>query len=383
MTVMEAMRRVTAQPLGEAEALPFDAYRDPDYFDVEQRAVFARDWVFACMAADLPEPGDYHALQIADEPVIVMRGADGELRALSNVCRHRGAVMLEGSGRIKKRIVCPYHAWAYSDAGALKGVPFPGEVEVDKQSHGLRRFKLGVWCGLVFVSLNDDAPALEDRFRGLERYFGDYRVETYTHTMPIQVTPWRANWKLAIENFVEGYHFFAVHRKTVETAAPTRDCFYVEGNADWSVTGGTQLAYGSSFIDLLRLKSPKVHYLSIHVPPNLVVNLYEGYMGWMRVLPTGPTACETAGGFCAVDGRTSLASRVAGWLFDFDARISAEDRAICENVQRGIRSTRGKGGRLVELERAVVNFHQYLGKRLFDLDHSTHFRTEYADRMSG
>ncbi len=381
--VLNEVRRIAAQPPGRADALPFDAYRDPDYFEVEQREVFGRDWVFVCMDADLPQPGDYHALKIADEHVVVLRGADGELRALSNVCRHRGAVLLEHSGNIKNNVVCPYHAWTYTDTGLLRGVPFSGDVDVDKREHCLPEFRLGTWCGLVFVSLNDEAPPLEERFRGLERYFSRYQVESYEYTTPIGIEHWQANWKLAMENFVEGYHFFAVHQKTVETAASTRDCFYVEGRADWSVTGGIQLDYTNTLIGWVKPKPRRIRYLSICLPPNLVVNLYEGYMGWVRVLPTGPTTCETATGFCAVQGGIPLAYKLYQWFSDFDKRTFAEDRAICESVQRGATSRRSKGGRLLELERAVVDFHQYLGKQLFDEDHSTHYRTHQAERFDG
>ncbi len=371
------LHRITAQQPGEAEALPFETYRDPEHFEIERRQIFAADWVFVCMEADLPDPGDYHALKIADEHVVVVRGSDGELRALSNVCRHRGAVMLQGSGNTSK-IVCPYHAWTYGQAGALQGVPHRGEVAVDRATHCLPRFRLGTFFGLVFVSLDDDAPALDERFRGLEKYFARYGVERFEHRYPIDVQPWQANWKLPMENFVEGYHFFAVHPRTVETAASTRDCFYVEGHADWSITGGSQLDDPDTWKDWIRGRSREVHYLSICLPPNFVCNLYDGYMNWARVLPTGPTTCEIATGSCSLHAFQASQEYIA-----IAEQTTAEDREICEMVQQGISSRRSKGGRLVELERAVVDFHQYLGKRLFGEDHSRRFRTEHADHFDG
>ncbi len=375
--VMTDMLRITAQHLGDAEALPFQSYRDPEYFDVEQREIFGSDWVFVCTDADLPSAGDYHALVIADEPLVVIRGKNGELRALSNVCRHRGAVMLSGSGNANK-VVCPYHAWTYSEEGALSGVPHRGDVQVDKEAHCLRRFKLETWFGLVFVSLNDNAPPLAPRFRGLEKYFSNFRVGSFRHASELEVQPWQTNWKLPMENFVEGYHFFAVHRDTVEPAAPTRDCFYVEGHADWSITGGSQLEQPATFKDWIMRKPSEVEYLSICLPPNFVCNLYEGYMTWARVLPTGPTTCEIATGYCS-----AVSHPVSEELEAFSARIFAEDREICESVQKGVSSRRVQGGQLVELERAVVDFHQYLGKRLFNEDHSRPFRTEHAVRFDG
>lgn len=375
--LLDTLERVLPQPLGKAEALPFEAYRDPDYFRLEQREVFGRDWVFVCMDADLPRVGDYRALTLGDEPLVVLRGTDGKLRALSNVCRHRGAVMLKGSGNARK-ITCPYHAWTYSDEGALLGVPYPGDVGVDKPAHGLPRFGLESWIGFVFVSLDPQAPPLAERFRGLETYLTRYQVEDFRHTHPIETWSWQANWKLAIENFVEGYHFFAVHPTTVETAARTRDCFYVEGGADWSITGGRQLDYPTTWKDWILGRSQVVPYLSIHLPPNLVCNLYPGSMGWARVLPTGPTTCEVASGFCS-----HHPTPVAKGLKAHYAKTLGEDRAICESVQRGVASPRSRGGQLVEMERAVVDFHHYLGKRLFGEAPCGPHRTEHAERFSG
>ena len=371
--VLNEMERIVARPHGEAEALPFEAYHDPDHFELEQREIFGRDWVFVCMEADLPDPGDYQTLRIGDEPVVVLRGSDGALRALSNVCRHRGAVMLKGAGNARN-VVCPYHAWTYTNDGALRGVPFPGEVRIDKRAHGLPRFRLECWLGFVFVSLNDAAPPLEERFRGLETHISGYGIPDFRHTHPIAVQRWQANWKLAIENFVEGYHFFAVHANTVETAARTRDCFYVEGRADWSITGGHQLDDPITLTDWLRGKPRRIQYLSICLPPNLVCNLYDGYMTWARVLPTSSTTCEIAVGTCA-----DRAFEVGRRLQAFTDETFSEDREICESVQRGVTSRRSSGGRLVELERAVVDFHHYLGKRLFGKDPSRHHRSRHAE----
>ncbi len=375
--LLTEMQRVTAQPLGEAEALPFASYRNPELLGLEQREIFERDWVFVCTEADLRERGDYQALVIADEPVVVLRGKDGKLRALSNVCRHRGAVMLRGGGNAK-RIVCPFHAWTYEDTGALRGVPHCGEVAVDKDTHGLRRFRVDSLFGLVFVSLNEDAPPLEARFRGLAKYFSRRRIDTFHHAGEIEHHEWKANWKLPMENFVEGYHFFAVHPETVESAARTRDCFYVEGHAEWSITGGSQLDEPSSIKDWLLGRASEVEYLSICLPPNFVCNLYEDYMTWARVLPTGPTTCEIATGYCMREPHEASEQ-----LKEFNARIFEEDREICERVQHGVSSRTAKGGQLVELERAVVDFHQYLGSRLFGEGSKGVFRTEHAGRFEG
>lgn len=360
MTLLQQIQQAATQPLGEAEALPFASYRSPEVHEAEQQSVFSRDWVFVGFEADVPTPGDYQTLTLAGEPIVVLRGQDGQLRALSNVCRHRGALLLEANGRLRSsKIMCPYHAWAYSDQGALKGVPYSGSVDVDKQAHCLPQFRLAVMFGLVFVCLSDETPPLVERFRGLEKYFSKYGVESFGFSPGLGVQHWQCNWKLAMENFLEGYHFFAVHKETVEPAAPTKEVYYVEGQAEWSVSGGKQKDYRKTWLGEYKAQEEEVEYLTICLPPNFVGLLYEDHISWARALPTGPATCEITFGTVSRDP-----FQISKSESDFSDKFFAEDRDICERVQAGMSSQRSRGGQLVELERAVVDFHHYLAERL-------------------
>ncbi|MEM1111264.1 MAG: aromatic ring-hydroxylating dioxygenase subunit alpha [Pseudomonadota bacterium] len=358
MNLTENLAHIAQQNAGKAEALPFHYYHDPRMLEAEQQHVFSDDWVFCCTEADIPRAGDYLTLTIANEPIAVLRGQDGSLRALSNVCRHRGAVLLTGAGNTD-RLRCPFHAWTYADDGQLMAIPFDVDKRVSKEEHCLPSFNIESWLGLVFVSLNPAAPPPAERFGGLEQYYARYQIETFSHASPIEVQHWQANWKVVLANFVEGYHFFAVHENSVEPAAPTRDCFYVDGGKDWSVTGGKQLGDPESLADWLLGKAAESQFLSICMPPNFVCNLYEGYLTWARVLPAGPDSCEVVTGtISAVAFEESRAERA---IYE---KIFDEDRAICERVQRGVRSSHSRGGVLVDMERAVVDFHQYWAHQL-------------------
>ena len=364
MPALAQLAEIAREPLGKAEALPFASYHSREVYDAEQTSLFAQDWVFVCFEADLSEPGSYQTLTLAGEPIVVIRGQDGEIRALSNVCRHRGALLLEGGGNLKtNKIACPYHAWVYSDHGSLKGIPFPGSVEVDKELHCLPQFRLECMFGLVFVCLRDKAPPLEERYKGLGTYFSKYQVDDFRFSPSLGTEQWRANWKLAMENFLEGYHFFAVHKDTVEKAAPTNKVYYVEGCADWSVSGGQQTDYEETLLGNVKAKSNDIEYLTICMPPNFVGLLYQDYISWARALPTGPTTCEITFGTAS-----RQPFKVSQSEQKFSERFFAEDRDICERVQRGMSSHRSKGGQLVELERAVVDFHHYWARGLLGDD---------------
>ena len=375
MNLLEQIHQTAQYSVGEAKALPFGSYHDIEAFEAEKRKLFSRDWVFICFEADIPNPGDFHAVRIADEPVMVIRGKDGQLRAMSNVCRHRGALLLKGIGNTK-RVVCPYHSWTYSDQGDLKSVPYSREIKVNKQAHCLLQFKLESWFGLVFVSLNSEAPPLTERYKGLETYYSLFQVDTYSYTSGIETQHWQANWKLAMENFIEGYHFFTVHANTVEQAAPTKDCYYIEGHADWSITGGKQYDYPMTLRDKINRKPKETEFLSICMPPNFVCNLYEGFMTWARVLPVGPSVTEVVTGFVSAHPYKATKSERK-----FNDELFNEDKEICERVQEGVTSRLSKGGKLIEIERALVDFHQYLAKFLFDKDYSSHFCTEHSARF--
>ena len=101
-----------------------------------------------------------------DEPIVVIRGDDGVLRCLPNVCRHRGTVLYDEGRENASSIQCPYHAWSYDNTGRLTGVPYPGNVEIDKASHGLAGIRLETWGDVVFINFDANAEPLSPRLAG-------------------------------------------------------------------------------------------------------------------------------------------------------------------------------------------------------------------------
>ena len=118
--------------------LPAWTYRTPEFLEAERREVFRKQWVMVGHVGELQEPGDYVSQTVAGEPIVVVRGKEGELRAFSNVCRHRGARVADGSGNCGKALRCPYHGWTYGLDGRLLGVPeksgFPGFDKDDQRA---------------------------------------------------------------------------------------------------------------------------------------------------------------------------------------------------------------------------------------------------------
>ena len=141
----------TSAPRGGAAlgpALEPNLYLEPEIVRLEQRAIFERTWQLAGHVSDLTEPGSYLTTEVVDQPVLVVRDQDGEIRAFRNVCRHRGSRLLAGSGRCGKAIRCLYHGWTYRTDGTLIGVPEGRDIpDLDKSRLGLHHVRAEVFSG--------------------------------------------------------------------------------------------------------------------------------------------------------------------------------------------------------------------------------------------
>lgn len=210
-------------PIGEACGLPNAAYWSDEWLKLEWEHCFRRSWVFAGAAAELPEPGAMKPVEIGGAPLIVLRDGDGIIRAFHNVCRHRGAKLVTEPCR-KSTLTCPYHAWTYGLNGKLRARPhFSGPNVTDTFRDGggekldLVPVRCETWNGCVFVNVSDDAEPLEDWLRPmLERTPGyDFSAIRWAGKLEFEVA---ANWKLVYENYMEGYHVFAIHPRLLKFA---------------------------------------------------------------------------------------------------------------------------------------------------------------------
>ncbi|MEP6641726.1 MAG: aromatic ring-hydroxylating dioxygenase subunit alpha [Gaiellales bacterium] len=191
--------------------LPAWAYRSPEFFEAERREIFTRDWLVIGHVSQVRSPGDYVSMTVAGEPIAVVRGADSELRAFSNVCRHRAARVLDGSGNCGKAMRCPYHGWTYGLDGRLLAIPEKtGFTGFDKDANGLWPLSVGVAAGFVFASLNPEPEPLSDYLGPFERWMAPYRPERLVRSAE-HVTVLPINWKNSIDNYLEGYHIPVGH----------------------------------------------------------------------------------------------------------------------------------------------------------------------------
>src|SRR6266511_533651 len=197
-------------PATGAKLMPAVCYTSPEFFAFEMGAVWSHEWIAVGRADQVPAAGDFFTITMAGEPLVVVRANDADIRVLSAVCRHQGMIVSDGAGNCKA-FTCPYHLWTYGLDGRLMGAPaMEQSVGFDKDEHCLPSLPVEIWNGFVFTTFAADpaplAPTLEDAEQALRNYDLE-NAHTIIDDAP--VLPW--NWKVMLENFIDGYHADRLH----------------------------------------------------------------------------------------------------------------------------------------------------------------------------
>ncbi len=197
--------------------LPKDAYLSESWFKQEQALIFEKNWQFAGFIEDLKE--NFLTVQVGRCNLIILKNAQQQLRAYHNLCRHRGTQLLRTCGKKKKTITCPYHDWSYSLEGELIAVPqekieFP---ELDKSRLGLHKAAVKEWLGMIWVHVDPNAPFFFDWLGEAQKAVGPHRVDELVE-YPDTATQHdiKANWKIIVENYIDGYHLSHLHSNTLD-----------------------------------------------------------------------------------------------------------------------------------------------------------------------
>lgn len=224
----EAKRRSHPEEFPSLPPVPARRYTDPDFFELEREHIFGKAWLFAAHVDELREPGDLIAIEHLFAPVLLTRASDGEVRAFFNVCSHRGTPLV-GAGRhhVKRRIVCPYHAWAYDLTGELASVPEGRDFKnLDQACLGLRTIRCDKFAGFVFVTFDSDAPPLRSALAPIvaemDDEVGDGAEGTEFHLIKKCSYEISGNWKLAVDANLETYHVNQLHKNTAAAAIDLR-----------------------------------------------------------------------------------------------------------------------------------------------------------------
>ena len=345
-------------PLDEAWTIPGSWYTDPRVGELERTAVWSRTWQLVGRTAQVAEPGAYVTAEVAGEPIVVVRGGDGVLRAFFNVCRHHAAaVMTAPCGKVDK-LRCPYHGWTYDLTGRLRGVPeFDGVKQFDRDTTGLVPLAVATWESFVFVHLDPDPPSIESSLGPLVEQVAPLGLASLTFVERREYTL-ACNWKVFVDNYLDGgYHVPHLH----ESLGSILDYkAYTIENFDRFCLQSSPIESGKG--DELTASTRKGRALYYWLYPNLMLNWYEGYLDTNLVLPLGIDRTKVVFEFFFADpGRTADNQKSIA----VSERIQDEDHAICESVQRGLGSRAYRAGRLSVRREAGENlFHKLLARDL-------------------
>ncbi|MCA3508647.1 MAG: Rieske 2Fe-2S domain-containing protein [Rhodobacter sp.] len=359
------LRANVALPFGQAVAMPKSVYTSPEFAALEQRHIFARDWLCAGRADALRAPGDYLTMDISGEPILVLRDQDGIVRAMSNVCRHRMSTLLEGRGTTRS-IVCPYHAWTYNLDGTLRAAPAMTRNDgFCKDRIALPPVRCEVWLGWIMVTLNPDAPPVADRLAGVSDLIGPFQMEAYVESFREEFR-WATNWKVLAENFMESYHLPVCHAGTIGGHVDLLKMSCPEGLPAFnfhSIVKNDALDLALAHPANMRLKGDQrrtTWLLSVY--PSLMITLSPGYFWYLSLTPDGPGHVHVVfGGGLAPDYAADPASadhfaRLKALL----DKVNAEDKGCVERVYRGLCAGLADPGPLSHLERPNYDFARYI-----------------------
>jgi choline monooxygenase len=340
-----------------ARAYTLDAswYLDPAVYELEQERIFARTWQPVAKLHNLTHIGDYIATDVVGEPIVVVHDANNRIRAYYNVCPHRAGAVARGQGN-RKSLQCAYHGWTFDLNGCLMNTPYFFEVEnFNPDEFNLHEIRTDVWGPYVFVNLDNDAPPLKDWWgnefdnrRGLN--FGEWKLVDEREYL-IHV-----NWKVYLDNYAEGYHVATAHPGLAREMS--LDDLYVDTYRFHS----TQRAeikppyvgnpYKRRYVnpqpgDQIRYHVMFPNFMIDDYPDNLSTNVVKPlahdkmllkFDWWFKQEDTNQTVMES--------------------MIEFADQVQQEDIAICNDVQRNLRSRAYHAGRYSgRYENGVHHFH--------------------------
>ena len=365
-----------AQPMewpdGELTRIPFWIYQAPDIYALEQKRVYEGPvWNYLCLEAEVAKPGDYRTTFVGSMPVVVARDFDEEIYAFENRCAHRGALIALDSGGKARDFTCVYHAWNYDLKGNLKAVAFEDGVNgrggmpktFCRSDHGPRKLRIALFAGLVFGSLSDDVPPIEE-------YLGEEvssRIKRVLHK-PVVVTGRFTqmlpnNWKLYFENVKDTYHASLLHtffttfginrisQKGGMVVSPDGGNHASFSFIDTKTSGNDYAAMGlRSENENFTLKDPSLldnadefgdgcHMQILTVFPNFVLQQIQNSLAVRQILPKGleQTALNwTTFGFADDTADMKTRRLRQNNLAGPAGYVSMEDGAVGGFVQRGV-----------------------------------------------
>ena len=371
-----AVRPVDAATPPIPRALPAWVYNHPEMTRLEYERILKPSWQIVCHVKPSGTRGGLRDARMGPDSIVALRTSQGEIRAFHNVCRHRGARILEGTGNCPGAITCPYHGWSYRLNGELFGMParetFP---PLDRSQLGAEGGALPGALRLRVRRLVGQPAAAGRDLGGVAAEFAPYRFEQMQPLGPMYLEHWDCDWKVAMDNYLESYHVPIGHPGLYRMFTPDYDD---QLNLPTGIARGhswlrerpsprwSERLY-QSLIDKVAADLPESNrkrWTFYSMIPNLGVDVFPDQMDFFQVLPRGPGKCTIRGAtFALPDERREM--RIARYLnMRINRQVQREDEFLCRRVQQGLASESYEPGPLSRLENCMLEFHELLRERI-------------------
>jgi len=362
------------------ESLPARWFYDPEHYALEQKKIFARNWIHVGRVNDLAAM-TVKRISVAGENLILVKDHQGNFNCFYNTCRHRGSELCAADEtRLKaKLIACPYHEWAYDLSGNLVRIPYATPTsEFKKEEHGLLKVNVKLWNGFIFVCLAEQPPDFNTAPDLGVKIFNNWPMAELVvgHTY---VEHMACNWKTFWENYNECLHCPGLHPELCEAVpiykmgvmstselpdwTPDQEPPATKlkpGTQTWSMDGRT---CGPEFPNLTDAERRRGQTF-VSLWPTMYIVAHVDYVRSVTLTPTGPETTELRAQWMVPE--TTL--RAPGFDLDnvtkFATLVMQQDAAGCAMNQRGLTSSTFKAGRLMPQEFDVYNFHQWVRRQL-------------------
>jgi len=348
-------------PLSQASTIPAKWYVDPRIAELERLSVFSKTWQLVARIDQVQAAGQFVATTVAGEPIVVVRGNDGALRAFYNVCRHHAAAVVTQPCGQATILHCPYHGWNYGLDGSLKGMPeFEGVQNFDRAQNGLVPVRVETWECFVFINLDNHAMPLAEFLGGLVKRVAPLGISKL-HYFDRRTYNIQCNWKVFVDNFLDGgYHIPHLH-KGLNSVLDYKQ-YTIENEDRYCLQSSPMVASEEDAATGAVRKGDRAWYFWQH--PNLMINCYHGYMDTNLVIPVDADHCTVIFAFYFADVSEST-REYNEQSVNIGNRVQEEDLGICEDVQRGLKSRAYGAGRLsVRREAGEQLFHRLLAADL-------------------
>jgi phenylpropionate dioxygenase-like ring-hydroxylating dioxygenase large terminal subunit len=393
----------TVEP-ADAVGLPPDAYTDPEFFHFEVEATFGHEWMCIGRVDQIPNAGDFFTTTLAGgEQVIVDRTADGRINVMTTVCQHRGMCITAPAERPKgewlelppdvsgntRTFRCPYHWWIYDLEGKLLGAPEMHErTSFNRADFGLPTLGVEVWNGFIFANFDKNAAPLAPRLQKLTKILENYHLEDMVSTEPETLVDLPYNWKIMVENFMEGYHNNRLHNTLYDIEkgdAPTKETmlsgiFTEYEPGDGAIAGAGVTAHRDRGLNpTQRALFPPIdtlteeerwHMVYAYVPPSLLLGVSTDSAFWFLVTPR--TADTFTLQMSYVFPRPTMELRLFSHLFQQHVAgvefFNSQDLPANIAVQVGMHSRYAPRGPLSRQDNFLVQFNQWLLERYREAD---------------